>query len=116
MPQFYDRVRDTTTTTGTGTITVSGSPPIAHVALSAVPTGSKISYVIVGQSSAEWEVGEGTVASGTTMTRDVVRASSNSGSLVNFSAGTKDFWIDMPAAQVERSNIGRALMRPQALN
>lgn len=116
MPKFYDRVKDTTTTTGTGTITVSGTPPTGYAALSTAPTGSKISYVIAGQGTAEWEVGEGTVASGTTMSRDTVRASSNAGALVNFSGGTKDFWIDCPAIQVHRSGIGRQISLKTATN
>jgi hypothetical protein len=45
-------------------------------------------------------VGIGTyTSSGTTLSRDTVLASSNGGSLVNFSAGTKDVFCDYPAGK-----------------
>jgi hypothetical protein len=55
-------------------------------------------YTIAGQTGSEWEVGIGTyTSSGTTLARTTVLASSNSGSLVTFSAGTKDVFITYPA-------------------
>jgi hypothetical protein len=49
-------------------------------------------------------VGIGTyTSSGTTLSRDTVLASSNSGSLVTFSAGTKDVFVTYPS---ERAIIG----------
>jgi hypothetical protein len=57
-------------------------------------------YVIANQSASEWEVGIGTyTSSGTTLSRDTVLSSSNSGSLVDFSAGTKDVFVDYPAGR-----------------
>jgi hypothetical protein len=57
-------------------------------------------YTIVHQTANEWEVGIGTyTSSGTTLSRDTVLASSNSGSLVNFSAGTKFVFCDYPAGR-----------------
>ena len=99
MPQFKDRVKDTTTTTGTGTITLSGTAPTGYQAFAtAFATGTpRISYAISSSSGSEWEVGYGTLATGTTLTRVFVTASSNAGALVNFSAGTKDVWCDLPA-------------------
>jgi hypothetical protein len=50
-------------------------------------------------------VGIGTyTASGTTLSRDTVLSSSNGGSLVNFSAGTKDVWVDYPAGRAVYEN------------
>ena len=91
----FDRVRDTTTTTGTGNITVSGSAPTGYQSLSGagLATGDLIPYVIAGQGTAEWEAGIGTLTSTTAFSR-AVQASSNAGALVNFSAGTKDVFID----------------------
>jgi hypothetical protein len=94
-----DRVKETTTTTGTGTITLSGAQ-LGYQSFSAIGNGNTTYYTIAGQGSAEWEVGIGTyTSSGTTLSRDTVLASSNSGSLVNFSAGSKDVWCDYPAAR-----------------
>jgi len=92
-----DRVKETTTTTGTGTITLAGATT-GYQSFSAIGNGNTTYYTIAGQGSSEWEVGIGTyTSSGTTLSRDTVLASSNSGSLVNFSAGTKDVFCDYPA-------------------
>ena len=91
-----DRVRDTTTTTGTGTVTLSGTAPTGYQNFSVVGDGNTTYYTISGGS--QWETGIGTYSStGPTLTRTTVLASSNSGSLVNFSAGTKDVFVTYPA-------------------
>jgi hypothetical protein len=65
-----------------------------------VGDGNTTYYTIVAYSGTEWEVGIGTyTASGTTLSRNTVLSSSNSGSLVNFSAGTKDVFVDYPAGR-----------------
>jgi hypothetical protein len=99
MPQFRDRVKDTTTTTGTGTITVSGTAPTGYQAFgTAFTTGTpRIAYTIASASGSEWEVGFGTLVTSTTLSRDRISSSSNSNTVVNFSAGTKDVWCDLPA-------------------
>lgn len=92
-----DRVKETTTTTGTGTITLGGAVT-GFQSFSVIGNANTTYYAIVAQTPGEWEVGIGTYTSaGTTLTRDTVLASSNSGSLVVFSAGTKDVWCDYPA-------------------
>lgn len=98
-----DRVKETTTTTGTGTITLAGASA-GYQSFSAIGNANNTYYTIAGQGTSEWEVGIGTyTSSGTTLSRDTVLASSNSGSLVNFSAGTKDVFCTYPAG---RSVIG----------
>jgi len=93
-----DRVKETTTTTGTGTVTLLGAAA-GFQSFSAIGNGNVTYYAIVGQSTAEWEVGIGTyTSSGTTLSRDTILASSNSGSAVNFSAGTKDVFVTYPAS------------------
>lgn len=94
-----DRVRETTTTTGTGTVTLAGAV-LGFQSFSAIGNGNTTYYTIAGQGTSEWEVGIGTYTSaGTTLSRTTVLASSNSGSLVNFSAGTKDVFCDYPAGR-----------------
>jgi len=98
MGSFSDRVQDTSTTTGTGNVTLSGTAPAGKVDFNtAFGTQQSFTYVIQGQSGSEWEVGMGYLSASTTLVRDRVTASSNSGSLVNFSAGTKDVFCDVPA-------------------
>ena len=103
-----DRVKETTTTTGTGTITLAG-PVTGYQSFSVVGDGNTTYYTISGQTGSEWEVGIGTyTSSGTTLARTTVLASSNSGSLVNFSAGTKDVYVVYPSGKaVYQDSNGR---------
>lgn len=102
-----DRVKDTTTTTGTGTVTLSGTAPSGFQNFSVIGNGNSTYYTIAG--GAEWEVGIGTyTSSGTTLSRTTVLASSNSGSLVDFSAGTKDVFVTLPAETT--ATEGRAIV------
>lgn len=91
---FFDRIKETSTSTGTGTFTLSG----AAVGYKAFTNGT-YKYCIVNSTETEWEVGEGTVASGV-LTRTTIEASSNAGSAVNFSAGTKYVFNTVSAAYV----------------
>ncbi len=101
-----DRVRETTTTTGTGTVTLAGAVT-GFQTFAAIGNGNTTYYTIAGQGTSEWEVGIGTyTASGTTLARNTVLASSNSGSLVNFSAGTKDVFCDYPAVRAVIGGMG----------
>lgn len=91
-----DRVRENSTTTGTGTLTLTGAVSGFQTFSSAIGDGNTTWYAIVNNT--EWEVGLGTVGTGT-LSRDTVLESSNSGSLVNFSSGTKDVFCTYPAEQ-----------------
>ena len=94
-----DRVKETTITTGTGTVTLVGAS-VGYQSFSAVGNGNSTYYTIAGQTTSEWEVGIGTYTSaGTTLSRTTVLASSNGGSLVTFSAGTKDVFVTYPAGR-----------------
>ena len=90
-----DRVQETTTTTGTGTVTLDGAVS-GFQSFSAIGNGNTCYYAIVGGT--EWEVGLGTyTSSGTTLSRDTILESSNGGTAVNFSAGTKNVFVTYPA-------------------
>jgi hypothetical protein len=92
-----DRVKETTTTTGTGTVTLLGATT-GFQSFSAIGNTNTTYYTITAQTGTEWEVGIGTYSSsGTTLARTTVISSSNAGSLVNFSAGTKDVFVTYPA-------------------
>ena len=93
-----DRVKVTSTTTGTGTFTLGAAAGISFQDFSVIGDGNTTSYTIVDPSTGAFEVGIGTyTASGTTLSRDVVLESSNSGSLVNFAAGLKEVFVAYPA-------------------
>ena len=95
-----NRVLETSTTTGTGTLTLLGAVSTYQSFSSGIGNANSTYYVIVNQSAPEWEMGIGTyTTSGSTLSRDTVISSSNSGSLVSFSAGTKNVYCDSPASR-----------------
>jgi hypothetical protein len=99
----YDRVKETTTSTGTTAVTLGGAATGYVTVSSVLANGQSEEYCIAGGS--EWEVGRGHyVTSGNTFARDVVYSSSNSGSLVSFSAGTKNVFITVSAKTIARLN------------
>jgi hypothetical protein len=101
---IYDRVRETTTVAGTGTATLLGAVT-GYQSFSVVGNGNTTFYCIVNTGTTEWEVGIGTyTSSGTTLARTTVLASSNAGSLVTFSAGTKDVFVTYPAGYTAYSS------------
>jgi hypothetical protein len=90
-----DRVKETTTTTGTGTLTLAGAVT-GFQSFSVIGNANTTYYTITDGTN--WEVGIGTyTSSGTTLSRDTVLESSNSGNLVNWSAGSKDVFVTYPA-------------------
>jgi hypothetical protein len=93
-----DRVKETTTSTGTTAITLAGAATGYQSFSAAIGNGNTTYYTIADQTGANWEVGIGTYASsGNTLARTTVLASSNAGSLVTFTSGTKDVFVTLPA-------------------
>ena len=95
-----DRVKVTSGITGTGTATL-GAAAIGFQDFSVIGDTNTTYYTIALQSGSEWEVGIGTVTDTGggvyTLSRDTILESSNAGSAVNFSAGTKDVFVTYPA-------------------
>ena len=92
------RVAETSTSTGTGAFTLSGALTAHRTFASVLSTSDTTDYHIVavdssGNPTGEWEEGIGTYSATNTLTRTLVLASSNSGSAVNFSAGTKRVYM-----------------------
>lgn len=100
-----DRVQETTTTTGTGTLTLAGAVS-GYQSFAAIGNGNTTYYAVVHQTLNEWEIRSGTyTSSGTTLSRGVCYASSNSNNPVTFSAGTKNVFC-IQAAPGPNSNSG----------
>ena len=93
-----DRVKETTAVTSTGTATLLGAVT-GYQSFSVIGNGNTCYYAIVAQTGSEWEVGLGTYTSPNQLARTTVLSSSNSGSLVNFSVGTKDVYVTQPAEE-----------------
>ena len=91
-----DRVRETTTVTGTGPATLLGAVT-GYQSFSVIGNGNTTYYTIADQGGPNWEVGLGTWSTGGTLARTTVLSSSNGGSLVNFTTGTKDVFVTYPS-------------------
>jgi hypothetical protein len=97
--QVADRVKETTTTTGTGTLDLDGAVAGFQTFVAGIGNGNETYYVITDPNTGDYEVGVGTItdAATDTLSRDSVITSSNSDSLVNFGAGTKDVFCSLPS-------------------
>jgi hypothetical protein len=107
-----DRVKETTTTTGTGSFTLDGAVT-GYDSFGQIGTGNTTYYAVYLDGGSEWEVGIGTYTAPSTLSRDTILASSNSGSVVTFSAGQKTIWCDYPAGKAvytdASGNISRTI-------
>ena len=93
-----DRVKETTATTGTGDITLAGAVDGFQTFGAVLANADTTYYAISHRDANEWEVGLGTYdSSAGTIARTTVLESSNSGSAVSFTSGTKDIFITLPA-------------------
>src|SRR5210317_705134 len=102
-----DRVKETTTTTGTGTLTLGGAVTGFETFTANLSDGDTTYYACTDNT--DFEVGLGTfTASGTTLARTTILASSNSGSAVDWGAGTRTVFCTLPAAKtvfLDGSNV-----------
>lgn len=103
MPLMSDRVLESTTTTGTGTFSLGGALTGYRAFNSAFSNGDVV-YYTADNGQGEWEVGYGTVGTGT-LTRDTVLESSNANALVDFSAGTKRLFCTAPASAIVNASL-----------
>jgi hypothetical protein len=110
MTLYADRVKETTTTSGTGNITLLGNATGFQSCNAAFGLNNQFEYTIEavdgsGNPTGDWEVGDGYLSGSTTLVRDQVRASSNSGALVSFaSSTTKNVFCGFPAHRARSSN------------
>jgi hypothetical protein len=98
-----DRVVETSTSTGTGDFALAGAVTGYRRFSAKMSVGDTCYYTIEGINGSgtptgEWETGYGTYSAANTLTRTTVKDSSNSGSAVTFSAGTKRVFLNLIAA------------------
>lgn len=105
MALYADRVKQSLGITGTGTVTLTlATTGTGYQSfLAAFGTGTQtVAYCIADQSGPNWEVGTGSYnGSANTLARTTVLASSNGGSLTNFSGGTQDVFCTAPAKYLD---------------
>jgi len=103
-----DRVQETTTTQGTGTVVLAGAVQ-GYQSFAIIGNANTTYYTIADQAGTNWEVGIGTYYAGNvSLGRTTVLSSSNSNSLVNFTAGIKAVFVTYPAERAiyaDSSNI-----------
>ncbi len=113
---FADRVKETSTTAGTGTFTLAGAM-YGFQSFAAIGNANTTYYAIYDNTSGAWEVGIGTyTASGTTLSRDTVLSSSNSGTLVPFGAGTKEVFVTYPSSRSVYKDSANTYTVPSVFN
>lgn len=100
-----DFVVESSTTTGTGSLTLDAAINNMKRFSDVCSVGDDVRYIIkgvdgTGTPTGEWEVVQGKYSAANTLTRVTVIASSNAGSLVNFSAGTKQVYIGADATML----------------
>jgi hypothetical protein len=93
-----NRVKETTSTTGTGTLTLAGAVTGFQAFSSALSNNDTTYYSLIESSTGSFEVGIGTfTASGTTLARTTILASSNSNNAINLTASNAEVFITQPA-------------------
>lgn len=91
MSSFDNRIQVISTDTGTGNLTID-STVAAHAPL----TDLNYAFYYIVQDDSNYEVGIGSYAAGDLVRSKVIK-SSNSNNLVNWSAGQKKIFVDVPA-------------------
>lgn len=96
-----NRVRETSTTTGTGTYNLDGAVGNHVTFVVGIGTGNTCHYLAVDSDGNGWEIGVGTVtdAAPDTLARTSIIDSSNSGSAVDWAAGTRRVMCIFPGDQ-----------------
>lgn len=98
-----DRVQETTTTSGTGTFSLAGAVAGFKTFVSGIGTTNTTYYAAYDQTAQVWEVGLGTVTSGSpdTLSRDTILSnSSGTTAKISFAGNTTYVWCDYPAGKV----------------
>lgn len=107
-----DRVQETTTTSGTGTLTLAGATTGYTTFSSGVGNGNTTFYVIYDATAQIWEVGQGTVGSGTLSRDTVFSNSSGTTAKISLSGSASIVWCDYPATQAVYKNIAGEATAP----
>lgn len=99
MPKIADRVKETSTSTGTGTINLGGAATGYRAFSSAFVTTDVVYYCI--DDGVNWEVGYGTLTTGTPWTLSRTLLASSTGSLIDFGVGAKSVFCTAPASDLD---------------
>lgn len=98
-----DRVGELSSSTGTGNLLLTGAMTRFRRFDQGVGAGNTCYYLILNRDQNEWEVGLGQISGSyptSYLVRNTIYSSSNNGSLVSFSSGTKECTTVYPATLV----------------
>jgi hypothetical protein len=104
-PRIFDRVKETCTAPGTGTVSLLGAATGFQSFGAVLSNGDTTLYCIADQSGGNWEVGLGTWSTGNNLARSagsVLAGSAGAGNLTDFSAGTQNVFLTLPAQFASR--------------
>lgn len=103
------RVKETSITSGTGTLNLDGPVSGFRSFVNAFGSAKPCYYVIIDGTA--WEVGIGTIVSGSpdTLARDTVLDSSAAGAKLTLGSGTKSVFNDAPA-QIYFEGLATAML------
>jgi hypothetical protein len=105
--QLNDRVKESSITTGVAPIVLTGASTGYQNVASSISTSNTFPYVVELVGGSEWEIGIGQyVSSNNSIIRTQILNSSNSSNIVNFSAGTKNVFISVPAVYMALTASG----------
>jgi len=99
MTVHADRVQQTTVTTGTGTLSLGAATAGYRTFVSTVGDGANVTYLLLAGD--DWEVGTGTVTSGSPDTLSRSLTSSSTGSLLDLPAGTHTISLVVTGATID---------------
>lgn len=111
-----DRIQETSTTSGTGTLNLAGAATGYQTFVSGVGNGNTTYYVIQDPVANVWEVGTGTVTSGSpaTLSRTTVFAnSSGTTSPLSLAGNTVNVWCDYNAVKAVYQDTNGAAYAPE---
>jgi len=110
-----DRVQEYTSTSGTGTLTLTGAVPGFQTFSSGIGSGNSTFYTIYDNIAQAWEVGIGTVGSGT-LSRDTVLSNSlGTTAKINLAGNQASVFVTYPAEKSVNLDVNGNVILPNSL-
>ena len=97
MARYADRVAVNSTSTGTGPMAL-GDALLSYRNWASAFSDGPVPYGIVDEVTGAWEIGNGTLSGGNTLTRNTVLSSSFGNLPVSWGPGNKTVYSPQPAA------------------
>jgi hypothetical protein len=118
MPEFRDRILETTTTVGTGDYVLNGKITGYQTFVDSLPAGSSVDCYVEavdanGMPTGDWEVGFYTFVGGKIQRTQVTANSKKTTDPINWAAGPKRIGNALIAERIESLNTGVGVQGPK---